>query len=81
MQNNINPSTASEIIKMICVNTYYMDKHCSAENEIYCPLCGENMYVKDDDDSTVKCDSETCGHEIDMTEDHDSDYDYEDYNF
>ena len=41
-------------------------KHCSNDNETFCPECGENMYVKGDGGSIVECSASECDHEIDM---------------
>ena len=52
-----------------CANTEAIAKHCSNEGEVFCSVCGENMYIKEDDSTIVVCANEDCDHELDMQPD------------
>lgn len=41
-------------------------KHCSNEGETFCPECGANMYIQEDDSTVVECSE--CKNTIDMDE-------------
>ena len=47
-------------------------KHCSNDDESFCPICSANMYIQLDDSSVLECSE--CSYTFDPEEDYSEDF-------